>query len=230
MFYKSSTKVPANWIPIHSPFSGVPFCQKHLGSCFSVCAQSVLGQKGKVSTVENVQNLRRLGQLVVGPLNSGDGLAKWKKTMQWVGTPTVHNSFHTHFASDRSTWSPCRAPFWDYHDQPKDAKGTKSPTGPFPDWKTSSQLPIEHPFVPLMCTSRPSLHFRFQWICRFFTSGGCRSQPEGISKFQCEATAGIRPPGRNGVPSQWMCFVCNWIANETYRMGWKTIMIETKKI
>ena len=58
-------------------FLPCPSVKNTLGVVFSVCAQTVLGQKGKVSTVENVQKLKGIGQLVVGPLlNNGDRLAK----------------------------------------------------------------------------------------------------------------------------------------------------------
>jgi hypothetical protein len=59
-------------------FLPCPSVKNTLGVFFA-CAQTVLGQKGKVSTVENGQKLVGIGQLVVGPqLNNGDSLAKWK--------------------------------------------------------------------------------------------------------------------------------------------------------
>ena len=65
-------------------FLPCPSVKNTLGVVFSVCAQTVLGQKGKVTKVENVQKLVGIGQLVVGPLlNNGDRLAKWKHPEIW---------------------------------------------------------------------------------------------------------------------------------------------------
>jgi hypothetical protein len=76
VFNKSACKLNSNTLSFFCP---ALLLKTPWELFFSVCAQTVLGQKGKVSTVENVQKLVGIGQLVVGPLlNNGDRLAKWK--------------------------------------------------------------------------------------------------------------------------------------------------------
>jgi hypothetical protein len=75
VFNKSACKLNSNTFSLFLPCPSV----KNTLGVFFACAQTVLGQKGKVSTVENGQKLVGIGQLVVGPqLNNGDSLAKWK--------------------------------------------------------------------------------------------------------------------------------------------------------